>query len=171
MQRASDFLGMPVALTGGARVGEVRDLLLDFPRRRVVALALERPDTLIAPVNLTIEDDTILLGREEQLVKGQVSKRMARGTTSFLHLRKLAVVNPKGRTVGQVEDVILNGPALLGLEIGDGLLHDLVNGRGYIPLAAEVLLAQEKIVVEDKEEEYPVPWPWSNHQDNAGNPL
>jgi uncharacterized protein YrrD len=171
MQRASDFLGMPVALTGGARVGQIRDLLLDLPRRRVVALALERPDTLLAPVNHSIEDDTILLDREEQLAKGQVAKRMARGTTSYLHLRNLAVVNPKGRTVGQVEDVILHGATLLGLEIGDGLLHDLVNGRGYIPLVAEILIAQGKIVVEDQEEDYPVPWPWSNSQDNARYPM
>lgn len=150
MRRASDLLGRPVADAQAVPLGTVTEVLVDFARGRLGALLVDGKNLgesgLISAEDLEFGDE-VLTAREEAVISGEAAVIYRQGKITLEGARNLAVVNHTGRRLGKVADLVLDGARLVALELSEGLLQDVFEGRSTLPMPVEADLAREELVV------------------------
>src|SRR5687768_5193836 len=106
--KASDLKGMPVlSMNEGARVGHVKDLLLDTTALRVAMLLLSTPDG----ESLVPFDKVRSLGSDAVTIESTAATQGTAGQTGVTGLRAvgevlgLAVTSAEGTHLGDVKDL------------------------------------------------------------------
>lgn len=152
MQRASDLLGLPVTDANNVPLGAVRELLVDFDRERLGALLIAdkisgeaglvpAEDIVFGPETLTVAPDAI--------IRGDGAVILRQGKLKLEEACKLSVVTNSGSRLGNVADLIIDGIQLVALELSDGLLQDVFEGRNVLPLPENTRFEEEKLIVPD----------------------
>jgi len=152
MQRASDLLGLPVIGANKRPLGKVVEVLVDLDREILGALViadktrgesglLTVEDVVFDPESITVPADAIICG------DGAVILRQ--GKLTLEQARKLSVETCSGNRLGNVADLIVEGFKLIALELSDGLLQDVFEGRSVLPLLPDISFAGEKLIVPD----------------------
>jgi uncharacterized protein YrrD len=153
MRRASDLLGLPVIDANKRPLGKVVEVLVDLDREILGALLfadkirgesglLTVEDVVFAPESIIVPADAIICG------DGAVILRQ--GKLTLEQARKLSVETCSGNRIGNVADLIIDGNQLVALELSDGLLQDVFEGRSVLPLPRDIGLAGEKLIVPDE---------------------
>lgn len=150
MRRASDLLGLPVAGEDGSPLGTVHEVLVDFDRERLSALLTADknfPDPGLIPVEEAAISPDNLTVPAQAVLRGETAAIYRQGKLTLEGSRKLAVVTDSGQKLGLVADLIFEGNRLVALELSEGMLQDVFEGRDVLstPLTAD--LAQEVLVV------------------------
>lgn len=150
MQRASDLLGLPVADANNSPLGAVGEILLDFARERLGALLIADknfPEPGLIPAEDIVFAPEVLTVPADAIIRGDGAVILRQGKITLEEARKLSVVTNSGSRLGNVADLILDGIQLVALELSDGLLQDVFEGRNVLPLPISADLAQEKLIV------------------------
>lgn len=156
MRRASDLFGLPVIDASSERkIASVYELLLDLAGRRVEALVLPglllTSPGLIPADRVKIKTDAILLDQGD-IVQGEDAAKIRHGKLTLERVRKLTVYNRSGSRLGNVEDLILDGSRVIYLELSDGLIQDIFQGRRVLHLPDDVEVDGDKVIVADDAE-------------------
>ena len=158
MQRASDLYGLPVMDSATNRkIGAVSDVLVDLPQKRLVALVLpglllEEPGLI--PVSPGGFGEELRIDRE-MIAQGEEASKLRQGNLTLDRIRKLTVFTRSGDRLGNVEDLILDGCQIAALELSDGLIQDIFQGRTTLELPEEAEFQGEQIIVPDNIEAQP----------------
>jgi uncharacterized protein YrrD len=154
MQRASDLYGLPVVDSStGREIGAVNELLVDLPRGRLVALVLSGPligEPGVLPVDgMQIGSEELRLA-DRDITRGEEASSLRHGKLTLDRTRKLTVITRSGDRLGNVEDLILDGSRIAGLELSDGLIKDIFQGRCVLELSEEAEFIGEQVIVPDE---------------------
>lgn len=158
MERYSEVVGLPViCVDTGKKAGVVKDMVFCPDTREVKALLLEHKGVEINGRIIFLKDianisrDAVVINDASCIARygkaedsGQLQgKREIRG---------LKVYSKSGNELGIVKDVLFdqNTGIIEGVELSDGLLQDIVQGRNILPLLGKVEFGSENILVESE---------------------
>jgi len=161
MLRVTHMLRLPV-IDGrtGRTVGHVKDVGFD-EHWRLTGLILGAARWWFRTVYRAVSWDHVRACGEDAVVitSAEAVRRLARGAlfrafeTGAVPLRDLPVVTRDGQQLGRVADVYFTpdvGTPVLGYELTDGFVSDLMEGRKWLRLSAdpdEVTLGEDVILV------------------------
>lgn len=156
MRTGREIVGLPVVtLAQAAKVGTIRDLVIDPSRRAVSALLLaeanqQQPSRQVpfesvrrvGPDAVMIEDEAAVAPIPEQWPL----QTLCAGSFRLLGLR---VLTEGGRTVGTVSDVVVDERSGLieRYQLSAGPLRDVISGRISIPASTPRSMGAEYMVV------------------------
>lgn len=154
MYKGQEIIDLPVInLETGKEIGKIKDVVFDPEKRIITGLIIEEKSWLqgdhmvpyerlhgIGEDAVTIEDDSVLTeldGTKECL--DEVNSNVI-GTR---------VVTNDGKELGSIEDIILD-PAngkLDSYEISDGLVQDIMEGRGVLNVSNNLKHGEDVVIV------------------------
>lgn len=153
MQRYSEVIGKDVVLPNGKRLGEVKEVLFLSEKLEFTGIVLgkgsfEISKRTVARENIVSIDKEVLVRDLDSLKK--IKRKGANDTfKSTVDLKGMPVCIVKGKEIGFIEDVLFNFKTghIEGIELGDGLLHDVMSGRKVVPLIGKSEIAGEHMLV------------------------
>lgn len=156
MRGMRNLIGLPVMdLVSGKRVGTAKDALVsrDWKIRGIVL----DYKTWFSAVRYVEWRDVVSAGADALVInsKKSVKKWTPDAGIYFLgggkiRLKGLPLVSVEGIQMGNLEDVYFSEKmeeSIVGLELSDGLLHDLMEGRRIIPVPNGAFRGEEVITV------------------------
>lgn len=160
--RAAELIGRPVVtLDRATTAGEVRDVLVDPERSRLVGFTLRGTGLLGSPLIgilpaegvQSIGRDAIMIATESSIISGREGMRASVGQHQEIVGKE--VVTESGASLGEVSDIVLevDGPSALvvGYEVArrDGQ-------KLLVPMSAGVPLSRDALVVPAESEQHAV---------------
>ncbi|MBW7453576.1 PRC-barrel domain-containing protein [Paenibacillus sepulcri] len=160
MIRLQHMIGLPVIeVSKGKHVGYVKDvwfnehwqldgIVLDAGRRFLSAMKTVRWSEV-----LICGGDAVLVMNEASVRKKETVEVQRTFHTGLVHLKDLPIVTDLGEQLGRVSDVYfedLLGTQIVGYELTDGFIADLMEGRKWLPAPRDadlVLLGENAIIV------------------------
>jgi uncharacterized protein YrrD len=158
--RLQHIIGLPVIeADAGKHVGHVKDawfdehwqlegIILDAGRRFLSSMK-----TVFWQDVLVCGEDAVLIMNEDSVRKSKVPDVQRCFHTGKVRLKDLPVVTIDGEQLGRISDVyfdVLLGRQILGYELTDGFIADLMEGRKWLPAPPEpdaIMLGEDAIIV------------------------
>ncbi|CAH0119065.1 PRC-barrel domain-containing protein [Paenibacillus sp. CECT 9249] len=162
--RLQEMIGLSVLeVEKGKQVGKVKDFLLT-ETWEIQGLELEGKRLFSSTVKTVLWNDVIAYGEDAVMI---VNKQAVRQTEAvdiqhtFLNgngkVRDLPVVTANGTRLGSVTDVYFDpkmGNTMIGLEISDGFISDLMEGRRWLRYSADMKIGQDAVIVPEHCEQH-----------------
>lgn len=156
LQKYSEVVGLPViCISCGKKAGIVEDVVFCPGTRTVKGFLFERKGyevskkAILLTHVVNIGDGAVLI---EDCKRINVLKKMGQdnGFKDNRELRGLRIYTKSGQDLGIVKDILFDykTEAIEGLEISNGLIQDIFEGRNILPMIGRVEFAEEHIVVE-----------------------
>jgi uncharacterized protein YrrD len=156
LQKYSEVVGLPViCINCGKKAGTIEDIIFCPGTRAVKGFLLERKGyelskkaILLAHV-VNIGDGAVLV-EDCRCINALKNMEQDNGFKDKGELRGLRIYTKSGQDLGIVKDILFDykTETIEGLEISDGLIQDIVEGRNILPLIGRVEFAEEHIIVE-----------------------
>ncbi|WP_442603531.1 PRC-barrel domain-containing protein [Paenibacillus sp. KN14-4R] len=154
MRKARNIVGLPIfCLQTGKKVGNVNDLLIS-QEWQVHGICLRQKNWFTTPQYmkweslsscgddaLTVEENNLLTEWDAESITLLDGKRKVKG---------LPVVTTNGIQLGYVEDVYLEeqlGNKIIGFELSEGFISDLIEGRKWLPYEEPVIQGEDALIV------------------------
>jgi uncharacterized protein YrrD len=138
MHRVKRLIGMEVKTPEGKCLGDVRDVLIDYPIRRIVGIVvnagpLRRKPYYVRRKDIVAIDDTYITIKSDHCLETKPFGGF--GLDSSASPLGKAVERPGTGDLGHIRDVLVDTKRLSvwGLEISDGLVSDVLNGVTKVP--------------------------------------
>jgi len=156
LQKYSETIGLPVICTkDGKKLGIIKDVIFCPRAREVKAFLLEKKGGRIRDKIIMLED-VVHLGRDAAVVDDiscMVDLKTAEKEGSIkgrMELKGLKIYSRAGSDIGVVTDVLFdfNTGFIEGIEVSDGLLQDVIQGRNILPLIGKVEFSSENVLVD-----------------------
>jgi len=162
MFQVERVLGLPVLLESGKSVGKIKDVWFD-EFWRLVGVVLDRyaRSGLFRKLSKIVYwDDVVHLGEDALLIRNGTAIASIHGNellrtfhTGVVRLKDMPVYTIEGQYLGKVSDVYFKpseGTQILGYELTDGFLADVMEGRRklFLPEAPDKMtLGNDAILV------------------------
>lgn len=155
MIKYSEAIGLPVITAADAsRVGNVKDIVFCPKNKEVIGYIIEKRnfETKTWFVN---SDEVFSLGHDALIIEAATSLKGYRKSQLKAKLKDkgdiigLRLYSVGGCEIGMVKDVLFDYETsrVEGVEVSDGLLQDILQGRTIIPLFGKVEFGDESILV------------------------
>ncbi|WP_274650061.1 PRC-barrel domain-containing protein [Paenibacillus humicola] len=160
MIRLQHVIGLPVIETdAGKRVGYVKDAWFD-EHWRLDGIVLDAGRRFLTPMKsvrwhhvLVCGDDAVLIMSADSVRKSKAAEVQRSFYTGLIRLKDLPVVTIDGQQLGRLSDVYFEGfqgTQIVGYELTDGFVSDLMEGRWWLPSPEDpdaVMLGEDAIIV------------------------
>ena len=156
MIKGKELLGRPVvAMSNGAQVDNVHDVVFDHQGNRVLALLVEEGGWFSAAKAVpfgrvqSIGEKAVMIAAPEDVVntgRDPVLKEALAGKTNLIGMTLLTT---DGETLGKITDVYFDERSgqVEGYEASGGLFADMTNGRTFIPAPQSIQIGQDSAIV------------------------
>jgi uncharacterized protein YrrD len=156
LHRYSEVLNLPVICANdGKKAGFVKEIIFCPVNREVKAFILEHKGLDIKK-RVVLFKDVLNLGKDAVIVDNH-SCISEMGRAVYLNTFRdeggilgLKIYSKSGDDLGVVKDVIFDWKTgrIEGVEVSDGLLQDVVQGRSILPFFGKVEFSEENVLVE-----------------------
>lgn len=151
-----DMIGLAVFdVEEGKEIGKVCDFIIDNSWQ-IQAIELEGRG-IFNKAKIVSWEDIIAYGEDAVMIRNQQAVRKAEADNiQFTYfsgktkLKDMPVLTEEGLSLGRISDVYFDqekGNTILGLEITDGLVTDLLEGRKWLPCSADMVIGENAVVV------------------------
>jgi len=157
MHRVSETIGLPIiGADTGRQLGKVRDVW--FASDWTIFGFVTAPRRWWSPKAKVIRwADTDKIGRDGVMVRSKRAVSETAGVDEIYSfclgkakLKDLEVVTLHGDRLGTVTDVYFNpimGNKVIGFELSDGLISDLIEGRQWLPVSDGLQFGEHMLLV------------------------
>lgn len=154
MNRGRDLVGMPIInLANGETVGRVKDILFDPISHQFMGIEMDGGGWLKGSRKICFSDfvgigeDAITIAEDSVITKVLPEEEIVVTEDAMIGSR---VLTKNGNELGTISDIILdfNTGNITHYQISDGIIQDLLEGRGIIPIDAGVTYGKDAIIVE-----------------------
>lgn len=146
----------------GKAIGKINDVHISEDWK-IQAMELEGKGLFSSSVKSVSWEDILAYGEDAVMIRNQQAVRKTEADDiQFTYLlgknklKDLSVLTEDGVLLGKVSDVYFDqemGNTILGLEISDGFVSDLMEGRKWLPLAQDMSIGKNAIMVPSRSEE------------------
>lgn len=178
MVKLQQLIGLPVlVMKNGKRMGKVRDAWFD-EQWRLIGLIMESGGLFTSTVKtvpwnevMACGEDAVLIAAEKSVRRVKTSEILRSFLTGVVRMKDMPVVTVQGLQLGRVSDVYFypfQGTQVIGYELTDGFISDLLEGRRWLRAPQEldaVLLGEDAIIVPAVSEAELEPVAASNSED------
>lgn len=158
-----EMIGLAVFdIEEGKQVGKVQDFILTNDLT-IVGIELEGKSLFSSSVKVVLWNDIIAYGEDAVMIRNQpaICKWEAENIQLTLllgssKLKELPVVTNDGVIIGNICDVYFDhdlGNTITGLEISDGFISDLMEGRKWLPFTPDMTKGESAVMVPPLSEE------------------
>lgn len=158
-----EMIGLKVFdLNNGKQVGKVLDILLNEDWS-ISGIQLKGKSMFSSNIKAVLWEDIVAYGEDAVMIRNQQAIRkwdaeniQLTYLTGGSKLRELPVLTGDGIIIGYVSDVYFDqemGNTITGIEISDGFISDLVEGRKMLPFISEMTKGENVIMVPPGSEE------------------
>ncbi|GGF90933.1 PRC-barrel domain-containing protein [Paenibacillus aceti] len=155
--RLQQLIGLAVFdIESGKRVGKVLDILLNKDWT-ISGIQLEGRMFFSPHLKAVLWDDIVAYGEDAVMIRNQQAIQIWDAENiqlTFLsgsgRIKELPVLTADGFMIGYVSDVYFDqemGNTITGVEISDGFLADLMEGRKKLPYIPEMMKGESAIMV------------------------
>ena len=159
MFKCSEIIGLPVInLSKGEKIGYVKDILIISDTKKIKAFVIHSRN-LFSKSKAILSEDIVQVGKNAVLIRDEEKFVAVQELLSSPNIRsyKEGLVNQpiytdSGVDLGVVQDAIFNFEIgqLHEIEISDGVIQDLMEGRKFIPVSESLQLEQGIVIVESE---------------------
>ncbi|MHA0855627.1 PRC-barrel domain-containing protein [Paenibacillus sp. CMAA1364] len=158
-----EMIGLPVFdIEAGKKIGKVHDFIIGNGWR-ILGLELERK-ALFSNSQLTIDWDHIIAYGEDAIMirNQQVIRKIKVQNIPYTYalgknkLHDVPVLTEDGLLLGRISDVYFDqqmGNTIIGLEISDGFVTDIIEGRKWLPCTSNMIIGEHSVIVPAMSEE------------------
>lgn len=155
LERYSEVVGLPViCVDNGKKIGAIKDVIFCPGQKKATALVLERKGCQVAR-RIILLKDILSLGRDAVVVNDCsciTELKKVKDLEEFKEkgeIKGLKIYTKSGEDIGTVKDILFDYKTgtIEGVEVSDGLLQDIVQGRNVLPLFGKVEFSEENILV------------------------
>lgn len=161
VHKYSEVVGLPViCIEDGKKIGTIEDVLLCPQKRQVKAFLLERRKYELNK-RVIMLTDVLSLGKDAAIVKDcscPIPLNKAASENDLKErgeIRGLRIFSKSGKELGIAKDILFDyrTGTIEGVEVSDGLLQDIIQGRRILPLFGKVEISAENILVGEEAEQ------------------
>jgi len=154
MLKGRELLSLPVVtLKDRTQIGEVKDLIYDYSKNKIIGYLIEPAGWIrdgkgfLHGDVVRREDDCLIINDESVVRKISTIPELKEFQNKKNDLRGLRVEHEDGHIIGVIQDLVVDGETgeILGYEISDGIIQDLLNGRATIPTTG-ISIDADKVV-------------------------
>lgn len=141
MYRSKDFTLMDVVDVRGKRLGYIKDLLIDFNRKKVIGFNLASISLFKKDLNIMMDN---IVGYNLTMVVTDITK----GTFfQFSSIKGMDIRDRKGNIIGMVEDMLFDEKdfAIKALVVSTGFINNFVQGKKVV-LINNLILGEESLL-------------------------
>ncbi|NMB32630.1 MAG: photosystem reaction center subunit H [Clostridium sp.] len=158
MEKYSEVIGLPVICGyDGRKLGTVKDVVFCIGEKKVLAFLLETRGYKIGKKVIFV-GDVLSLGRDALIIgnaKDMQNIRKVKDRPEFknkIDILGVRVYTRSGDEIGTVKDILIdfNLGRMDGVEISDGLVKDIYEGRNILPLIGKTEFGEESILVDNE---------------------
>lgn len=148
--KQSECVGLPIiSASDGGVVGRLKDFLISDKDKSIYGVTLD--GNLFSNKRIILLEDVLRIGKDAMIV---CSKDVVRSSNRESHYRikDKEVYTRDGINLGIVKDIRINelNGEIECVEVSDGIISDIINGRSVLPLVGKVLFSDNSIVVENQ---------------------
>ncbi|RCX22470.1 uncharacterized protein YrrD [Fontibacillus phaseoli] len=146
----------------GKQIGKVLDFLLD-ENWSITGIQLEGKAMFSSTIKVVLWEDIVAYGEDAVMIRNQQAIRKQEAENiqfTFLSgngkLKELPVLTEDGILIGNVTDVYFDhelGNTITGIEVSDGFISDLMEGRKVLPFTPEMSKGENAIMVPPNSEQ------------------
>lgn len=155
--KLQEMIGLAVFdVENGKEIGKIHDFILD-ENFTIQGLELEGK-TLFSPHVKTIAwedieaygEDAVMVRSQETIRKTDADEIPLTFQSGARKLKEMQVLTEDGMMLGRISDVYFEqdqGNTILGLEISDGFMSDLMEGRKWLPCTPDMSVGENAVMV------------------------
>ncbi|MNB76065.1 PRC-barrel domain protein [compost metagenome] len=161
--KLQDLIGLTVyEVEEGNEVGKLVDCALDS-KWNITGIELESKSFFSSHVKVVAWEDIVAYGEDAVMIRSKES--IIKADTDHIpytfllgknKLKDLQVLTTSGSNLGRISDVYFDqklGNTIVALEISDGLVTDLIEGRKWLPCSEEMSIGENAVLVPAMSEE------------------
>ena len=153
-----ELIGLPVYdIFTGKKVSKVKDVWIT-EQWMISHLELESSHRFSRKLRMIAWEHISAFGEDAAMIKSRAvieeTEQVHEGARTFLigprHLKEIPVVTEEGNQLGSIADVYFRpnmGNTVTGLEITDGILSDLLEGRQQLDWTSQMRLGDDAVVI------------------------
>ncbi|WP_410514387.1 PRC-barrel domain-containing protein [Paenibacillus sp. BR2-3] len=161
--KLQDMIGLAVfEVEEGQEIGKIVDFVVDSSLT-ITGIELESKSFFTNHVKVVAWKDIVAYGEDAVMIASKESIQKE-DTDQIPHtyllgknkLKDLQVVTTTGTIIGRISDVYFDqkmGNTIVALEISDGLVTDLIEGRKWLPCSEEISISEDAVLVPAMSEE------------------
>jgi uncharacterized protein YrrD len=144
MYKVKDFSMMEVIDVSGKKIGFVKDLMIDFHKKKVIGFVISPYNLFIRSLTIFIED--IITFSEVMIVKS-TEKEIYQLFKSF---KDMDIIDKCGNMIGMLEDIIFDEKFnIRAIIMSSGMIRKLLEGKRII-LINEIIVGEQNILFFNK---------------------
>ncbi|GAK42268.1 prc-barrel domain protein [Paenibacillus sp. TCA20] len=162
--KLQEMIGLAVYdITVGRQIGKIVDFLLTEDWK-ICGIELDGRALFSGKVKTIEWGDIVAYGEDAVMIRNQQAIRHTEAddiqysyAKGHHKLRDMPVLTREGLMLGHVTDVYFDqelGNHIISLEISDGFVTDLMEGRKWLPLVEEITLGEHAIIVPTASEQH-----------------
>ncbi|NMO96773.1 PRC-barrel domain-containing protein [Paenibacillus lemnae] len=155
--KLQEMIGLSVFdVENGKEIGKIHDFILD-EEWNIIGFELEGKTLFSSHVKTVSWDnieaygeDAVMIRNEESIEKTDADQIPFTYLLGRRKLKDMQVLTEEGMLLGRISDVYFEqeqGNKVLGLEISDGFVTDLIEGRRWLPCTSEMSIGESAVMV------------------------
>lgn len=159
-----EMIGLAVFdIEEGKKIGKICDFILTTDWQ-LAGIELDGRSLFSKQVKTVSWEDILAYGNDAVMIRNKQAVRKTEADNikySYLKghhkLRDMTVMTQEGLQLGRITDVYFDqkmGKNILGLEISDGFVMDLMEGRKWLPRTDEMKIGKHTVVVPTASEQH-----------------
>lgn len=157
--KGREIISLPVIDRSiGREIGEVKSIVYDAQERKLKALIIEDGGWLWGKNLIHLKDvesighDAVIVSSLDVIVRTSDNNEADRICHEGSCLIGYNVITNSGNDFGVIEDIVVESTtgSIVGLEISNGLLADLIEGRTTIKYPTDTIYGEEALIVNEE---------------------
>ncbi|GAB6990833.1 PRC-barrel domain-containing protein [Paenibacillus pini] len=146
----------------GKEIGKITDIIISGDWK-ILAFELQGKALFSGSVKTVAWEDIVAYGEDAVMIRNEQAVRKTEADDiQFTYilgknkLKDLSVLTEEGVMLGKVTDVYFDqemGNTILGLEISDGFVTDIIEGRKWLPCTLEMAIGENAVMVPSMSEQ------------------
>lgn len=154
MIKIGNIIGLPLISTSqGEKIGMVQEVLLNLSKGIISAFVLDKGGFLrekkIVDIDQvkSIGESAITVPAKELQYENDLE--VLKSCVNYKDLMDKPVYTHSGKSLGIIQDIFVNeeNGHIVGFEVSEGIIHDILEGRGIIPLPKSTIYGKDTVVV------------------------
>ncbi|MBP5426645.1 MAG: PRC-barrel domain-containing protein [Clostridiales bacterium] len=148
MIKQSECIGLPIiSEKEGEIVGRVQDFLISDKDKSIFGFILE--GNLFSGEKIILLENVLKMGKDAIVVDNKDVVSNLKVDINY-KMKDKEVYTKDGINLGMIKDIRVNeeNGEIECVEISDGIISDIINGRRVLPLIGKVLFSDNNIIVE-----------------------
>lgn len=160
MKKGMEIKGLPVIeLKTGEKVGNCKSIIFNVNKKKILGITFKLKEN-IQSSKIVLLKDIESFGENAITIK---CKKSVLAADNFHNMPEIIkeqnkiidsiLITDKGKEIGTISDIIFDESdgKIYGFEISDGLIKDIIEGRGFLPFSVNFKIGTNALIIDEND--------------------